>query len=71
MGAAAHIARRTYRRDRHGLKPELVAADPDKLATWAAPRLPSVSPPQPLDPIEELMGREGIEILPEDRKPSG
>jgi hypothetical protein len=46
---------------------------PEEQATrdaWAALRLPGVLPARPLDPIEELLKREGIEILPEDRKPS-
>jgi hypothetical protein len=70
MGAAAHIARGTYRRDRHGPKPDTVSPEEQaKRDVWAALRLPGISPARPLDPIEEVLKREGIEITPEDRKP--
>jgi hypothetical protein len=71
-----HIARGSYRRSRHGPKPErsLEATDPytdDWIKeAWRLLRLPG-GPPRPLslDPIEELLEREGIEVTDEDRKP--
>jgi hypothetical protein len=32
--------------------------------------LPGISPPLPLDPMEELLQREGVAIQPEDLKSS-
>jgi hypothetical protein len=51
----------------------LSAEEQATIDAWEQLRLPGISPaaPRALDPIEELMKREGIEILPEDRKPSG
>jgi hypothetical protein len=69
LGAAHHIMRGNYRPSRHGPRPQPVK-DQATADAWAALRLPGISPPRPLDPLEELMRREGIEILPEDRKPS-
>jgi hypothetical protein len=71
-----HIARGSYRRSRHGPKPErsLEATDPytdDWIKeAWRLLRLPG-GPPRPLslDPIAELLEREGIEVTDEDRKP--
>jgi hypothetical protein len=58
-----------YRPSRHGPRPK-PAAEPDAIDPWALLRLPNPPSQRPLDPIEELRQREGIEIKPEDRKPS-
>jgi hypothetical protein len=60
--------RGNYRPSRHGPKP-VAAEDQAKADAWAHLRLPAISAPRPLDPIEELLQRDKIEILPEDRKP--
>jgi hypothetical protein len=70
LGAAHHILRGNYRPSRHGPRP-VSAEDQAKLDAWAALRLPIASASRPLDPIEELVKREGIEIKPEDRRPRG
>jgi hypothetical protein len=67
-----HLLQGTWRRDRHGPKPDTASAkDEATAAAWARLRLPGITPaaPRALDPIEELLQREKIEILPEDRKP--
>jgi hypothetical protein len=45
-------------------------AHPGAFNAWNFLRLPTAAAPRPLDPIEELLQREGVEILPENRKPS-
>jgi hypothetical protein len=60
--------RGNYRPSRHVPRPQ-PATDQATADAWAALRLPGISPTRPLDPIEELLQREGIEITPEDRKP--
>jgi hypothetical protein len=64
--AAYHLARGTWRRDRHGPKPAETAKarEPNP---WDLLRLEDMPRPRALDPIEELLQREGIEITAEDR----
>jgi hypothetical protein len=62
--------RGNYRPSRHGPRPQ-AAKDQATIDAWATLRLPGISPPRPLDPIEELLQHERIEIRPEDRKPRG
>jgi hypothetical protein len=67
-GAAHAIARGYYRPSRHGPRPSEVAKAAE-FNPWDLLRLDRFSRPRPLDPIEELLQREGIEITPEDRRP--
>jgi hypothetical protein len=72
LGAAHHIARGNYRPSRHGPRPQPAMAESDD--PWKTIlRLPDGPPPAPraLDPIEELLKREKIEVTDEDRKPRG
>jgi hypothetical protein len=66
-----HIMRGNYRPSRHGPRPA-TAEDAAIAAAWAmlceAAGIPPSAPRAP-DPIEELLQREEIEILPEDRQP--
>jgi len=70
--AAEHIARGTFRADRHGPRPA-TAEDGAIAAAWRmlaeAAGIPPSAPRLP-DPLEELLQRQGIEILPEDREPN-
>jgi hypothetical protein len=68
--AARAIARGYYRLSRHAPRPETPKDDDWIREAWAMLRLPDLPPtPLALDPIEELLQREGIEIRPEDRRP--
>jgi hypothetical protein len=65
-----HELHGTWRNDRHG--PRSAPPESDAENPWKAIlRLPEGPPrgPRELDPLEELLQRDGIEILPEDRKP--
>lgn len=65
-----HILHGYYRPSRHGPRPAPEKTEEEKRVdeAWALLRLP-VPPVRELDPIEELLRRDGIEILPEDRRP--
>jgi hypothetical protein len=60
------MMRGNYRPSRHGPRPR-PPEEQAKADAWAALRLPGISPPRPFFLIEELLQRERIEILPEDR----
>jgi hypothetical protein len=62
-----HIARGTYRPARHGPRPQSSDAENPWKTILRLPDGPPAS--RKLDPIEELLQREGIEIRPEDRRP--
>jgi hypothetical protein len=68
-GAAYHIRHGYYRPSRHGPRPKPVK-DQATSDAWAVLRLPiAPAAPRSLDPIEELLQREGIDITDEDRTP--
>ena len=71
-GALYHIMRGNYGLSRHGLRPE-TPKDDDWIKTagdTARERWdPGAGAAGPLDPIEELLQRDGIEVTQEDKKP--
>jgi hypothetical protein len=71
-GALHHIMRGNYRPSRHGPRPETPKDDDWIKTAWAILRESAGIPapePRPLDPIEELLQRDGIEVTQEDKKP--
>jgi hypothetical protein len=68
---ALHLLPGTFRKDRHGSRidaPKPQAVSEAENNVWKAILKLPVGPPRtrPLDPIEELLERDGVEIRPED-----
>ena len=69
-GAAYHVMVGNYRPSVHGPRPvDIAKAEAEANDPWKTIlRLDYLPRPRPLDPIEELLQREGIEITDADRR---